>query len=447
MTPPKIYWAMAVIGLGITLSVLDATLINVALPSIAHDLGATPSASIWVVNAYQIAIVVALLPLATLGDKVGYRRIYRIGLLVFVAASIACVVSESIQALGVARAIQGLGAAGVMSVNAALIRLIYPRRWLARGIALNAFIVATASAAGPTIAAGLLAVATWPWLFAINIPLGLLAFAGAMVWLPASAKAREPFDLASAALAMLTFGLIFVGVDSLGHLEFTARTALLLGAGAIVGLFFVRRQLRLPLPLLPIDLLRIPLFALSIGTSILSFAAQMIAFVALPFYLQHTLGHSAVTTGLLITPWPLALMCAAPLSARLLDRYPAGALGALGLGVFAAGLLLLGLLPAAPGNLDIGWRMALCGVGFGLFQSPNNHTILTSGPASRSGGASGMLGTARLTGQTIGATIVALSFALQPDRIGIALYIAAALAALGAAVSALRLRAARQAQD
>ena len=215
----------------------------------------------------------------------------------------------------------------------------------------------------------------------------------------------------------------------------------MLAAGIAIGVVFVRRQLRLPLPLLPVDLLRIPVFALSMGTSVCSFAAQMIAFVSLPFFLQHTLGHSAVETGLLMTPWPLALMVTAPVSARLLDRYPAGLLGGIGLGIFASGLLALALLSSTPSALDVSWRMALCGVGFGLFQSPNNHTILTTAPPNRSGGASGMLGTARLTGQTVGATIVALTFTLAPGRSWIAMVIGAALASGGAVLSSLRLSA------
>ena len=446
LSPPTLYWAMLVIASGIVLAVLDATLISVALPTIARDLKIEASTSIWIINAYQIAIIVAILPMATLGDKVGYRRVYRIGMLVFVLASIACAWSGSVTQLGVARAAQGLGAAGVMSVNAALVRLIYPRARLARGIALNAFVVAGASAAGPTIAAGILAVANWKWLFIINIPLGLLTLAGSLKYLPASAKAQGPFDLFSALLCVLTFGFVFVGVDSLGHLDFSAFTFAILVAGLVIGTVFVRRQMRLPLPLLPVDLLRIPVFALSMGTSVCSFSAQMIAFVSLPFFLQQTLGHTAVETGLLMTPWPLALMVVAPISARLLDRYPAGLLGGVGLGIFAIGLVALALLSAAPSALDVSWRMALCGVGFGLFQSPNNHTILTTAPPNRSGGASGMLGTARLTGQTIGATIVALTFALAPGGSWIAMYIGAAFATAGAVLSSLRVSAGARAR-
>ncbi len=432
---------MLVIASGICLSVLDATLISVALPTIARDLQVAAATSVWIINAYQIAIIVAILPLATLGDKVGYRRVYRVGMVVFVFASLACSLSGSVTELGISRAVQGFGAAGIMSVNAALVRLIYPRARLSRGIAVNAFVVAAASAAGPSIAAGILAVANWQWLFIINIPLGLATLAGAMRYLPPSAKAAQPFDLFSALLSVLTFGLVFIGIDSLGHLDFSAPTFVMLGAGIVIGTVFVRRQMRLPLPLLPVDLLRIPVFALSMGTSICSFAAQMIAFISLPFFLQHTLGHTAVETGLLMTPWPLALMVTAPISARLLDRYPAGLLGGIGLAIFAAGLLALAMLPATPSALDVSWRMALCGVGFGLFQSPNNHTILTTAPPNRSGGASGMLGTARLTGQTVGATIVAFTFALAPERGWIAMIIGAVLAGGGAVLSSLRVRA------
>ena len=169
-------------------------------------------------------------------------------------------------------------------------------------------------------------------------------------------------------------------------------------------------------PLLPVDLLRIPIFALSISTSIASFCGQMLAFVAMPFYLESRFGYSAVEMGLLITPWPIAVAFAAPLAGRLVERYPAGLLGGIGLALFAAGLGTLALLPANPMPFDVVWRMALAGVGFGLFQTPNNRTMIAAAPRERSGGASGMLGTARLLGQTMGAALVALFLARYPSE-------------------------------
>ena len=140
----------------------------------------------------------------------------------------------------------------------------------------------------------------------------------------------------------------------------------------------------------------------------------MLAFVSIPFYLESHFGYSAVEIGLLITPWPIAVACAAPLAGRLVERYPAGLLGGIGLVLFAVGLGTLALMPAAASTFDVVWRMALAGAGFGLFQTPNNRTMIAAAPRERSGGASGMLGTARLLGQTLGAALVALFLARYP---------------------------------
>ncbi|GAB7538883.1 MFS transporter [Burkholderia sp. 3C] len=437
---PQRYWAIACIALGITLAVLDGAIANVALPTIAHDLRASDAASIWIVNAYQLAVTISLLPLAALGDRIGYRRVYLGGLTLFTVSSLGCALSDSLTSLATMRVIQGFGAAGIMSVNTALVRMTYPSRLLGRGIALNAMVVALSSAVGPTVASAVLAVAAWPWLFAINVPIGIAAVAVGLRALPPDRGHDAPYDYLSALLNACVFGLVIMTVDGLGHSQNHAMV-IASGIGAVgLGYVFVRRQLNQPAPLLPVDLLRIPIFALSISTSVASFTSQMLAFVALPFWLQHTLGLSQVETGLYMTPWPLVIMVVAPLAGVLSDRYSAGMLGGIGLGLFAAGLLALAMLGAHPAPFDIVWRMALCGAGFGLFQAPNNRTILSSAPRHRSGGASGMLGTARLTGQTLGAAIVALIFDIVPARgPTLALYAAAAFAAVAACVSLLRL--------
>ena len=436
---PRRYWAIAAIALAIAMSVLDSTIVNIALPSIARDFGATSAASIWVVNAYQLAILVVLLPLASLGEVVGYRRVSQAGLAVFTLASLACACAPTLLTLSIARVIQGLGAAGIMSVSAALVRFTYPQRYLGRAVGINAFVVATSAALGPTIASAVLAVAQWRWLFGINVPLGVITIVIAMRALPETERTPRPLNYAGAALYAGTFGLLLSGLQSLAHHAATPLALVQIGCGCGLGWLLVRHELPRAAPLIPFDLLRIRVFSLSLATSVCSFMAQMMALVALPFEIQR-LGHSAVETGLLMTPWPLALALAAPLAGRLADRHAAGMLGGLGLLVMAAGLVLLAFFPASGTPAEFVWRMALCGLGFGFFQAPNNRAIIASAPRARSGAAGGMLSAARLLGQALGAAGVAILFsAYAAAGSNIALYLAALLALAGAVVSVVRL--------
>ncbi|WP_295184092.1 MFS transporter [uncultured Brevundimonas sp.] len=438
---PRRYWAIVSIGLGITLAVLDGAIANVALPSIAQDLQASSAASIWIVNAYQIAIVVALLPLASLGEIVGYRRVSQAGLAVFTLASIACVFANSIETLSLARVVQGFGAAGIMSVNGALVRYTYPQRLLGRAVGINAVIVSLAAAAGPTIASAILAVGHWRWLFALNVPIGLLAVSLAGFTLPHNRLQPRKLNWVGAALNAAAFGLLITGLQSLAHGEAAVLGFGLTGAGLAAGVLLIRHERSRTSPLIPLDLLARPMFSLSVATSIISFTAQMMAFVALPFFLQGTLGLTAVETGLLMTPWPLATMIAAPLAGHLSDRYSAGVLGAIGLSLFACGLMALSFLNADSTHFDIVWRMALCGAGFGFFQSPNNRAMLSEAPKDRAGAAGGTLGMARVVGQSLGAVVVAFLLSAAPiNGVGHGFQIAAVTALFGAVMSGSRVR-------
>ncbi|WP_159998986.1 MFS transporter [Roseomonas sp. 18066] len=440
LPPAQRRWAILALGVSIAMAVMDSSIANVALPAIAADLRVSASEAILVVNAYQIAIVCSLLPLASLGELVGHERVYRTGLALFVIASCFCAMADSLTWLTLSRIVQGFGAAGLMSVNTALLRFIYPQSRLGQGVGINALVVAISSVTGPSVAAVILGIAHWPWIFAVNIPVGCLAFILAWRFLPQTPRARRRFDAASALLSAGTFGMTMTAFEQFTHGAPAWRGSLLLAGGIIAGILLVRRQTGRQAPLLPVDLLRIPVFSLSVATSICSFAAQMLAFVALPFFLQHSLGRTQVETGLLMTPWPLVLIVMSPLAGRLSDRIPAGLLGGIGLIVMATGLALLATLPAAPTAIDIAWRTALCGMGFGLFQSPNNRALLTAAPRERSGGASGMLSTARLLGQTTGATLAALTLRLAGENgAAVALTVAACIAGTAAVISFTRL--------
>jgi DHA2 family multidrug resistance protein-like MFS transporter len=440
LPPAKLRAAVITIVIAVGMSALDTSIANTALPTIASDLNASPAASIWVVNAYQLAVVASLLPLGALGEIIGFRRVYSVGLVVFTIASLLCALSYSLPTLTAARVLQGMGSAGIVSVNTALIRFIYPSNRLGRGLGFNALVVATSTALGPTVAAAILSVASWPMLFAINVPAGLLAMALAARSLPETPRAARRLDWVGSGLSAMTFAGIILAVGEAAHQAMLAQTLAVLAIALLAGTILVRQQLRQAAPLLPIDLYRRPLFALSSATSMCSFTAQGLSFVSLPFLFQTVLGHSAVETGILLTPWPVFTGILAPIAGPLSDRYPPAILGGVGLAILSSGLVLMATLPDGASYPAIMLRMAVCGAGFGFFQSPNLKAIMSSAPPGRSGGASGTIATSRLMGQSIGAALVALCFAISAQHgPTLALTLAACFAGVASIVSFSRL--------
>lgn len=385
---PRRIWAVIAASLALIMSVLDANIVNVVLPTLSREFGTSPSTTIWVMNAYQLAITVSLLSFSSPGDIYGYHKVFLSGVAVFCVTSLICVLSTSFWMLTVARVLQGFGASAITSVNTAQLRTIYPRKYLGRGLGISAMVVAVSAVAGPSVASIILSLGSWQWLFAINIPLGLLALIMGLIYLPhREKKQNRKFDKTSALANALTFGLLIYSMEGFAHHENAYLLAAQIFLLFIVGYYYIRRQLHQDFPLLPVDLLKIPIFSLSVCTSICSFTAQMLALVSLPFFLQNTLGRTEVATGLLLTPWPVATLFTAPLAGYLVERIHAGILGSIGMLIFATGLFLLTVLPAIPTDGAIIWRMIVCGIGFGLFQTPNNSTIMASAPIQRSGGA------------------------------------------------------------
>jgi DHA2 family multidrug resistance protein-like MFS transporter len=434
--------AMGALMVAILMATLDTAVTNTALPTIAGDLGSTGAAAIWVVNAYQLAMVATLVPLAALGEILGHRRVYIAGLFLFTATSLACGLAWSLPSLVLARGLQGLGASVIISVNAALLRFVYPASILGRGVGLNALVVALGFTIGPTVASAILSVTTWHWLFLINVPAGIIAIYLALRALPLTERATHAFDSIAAVLCAGFFTLLILGLGGVSHGSSKAviATEWLTSVACLCALIW--RQAGHPAPMLAIDLLRLPVFALSTVTSICSFITQGLAFVALPFLFQTVMGRSQVATGFLITPWPAAVAIMAPIAGRLSDRYQAGVLGGFGLLILCVGMAALAALPANPSDTIIALCMTLCGIGFGFFQSPNLRALLASAPPGRSGGASGILATARLLGQTAGAALVALCMNISSE-IGpvTALWLGSIFAALGSLASFLRLAA------
>ena len=419
------------------LVVLDAAIANVALPTIARSLHVTPALSVLVITAYQTALVIALLPCAALGERLGLRRVFIVGVALFTIASVACALSPSLPWLIAARFLQGLGGAAVLALGVALMRFVVPQERFGAAIGWNALTVALSSAAGPTIGAAILSEAKWPWLFAVNLPVGATALFATRA-LPYLAGTARELDLISVALNVLVFASLVVGAELLPTAQGLTIALFVVAALGLTAL--VRLELPKAAPLIPLDLLRASPFRISVIASVCCFIGQTAGLVSLPFYLQHALGQSPMMTGIYMTPWPLTVALAAPIVGRIANHVSTAWLCAAGGTCLAIGLAAAGIWPLKGDPRPLALITALCGLGFGLFNVPNNRNLFLSAPPGRSAAAGGMQGTARLAGQTAGAVLVTLLFALTSVDVAprLALAIGASMTLTAALVSTLR---------
>ncbi len=436
---PRRNAAIAAVLAAMVLAVLDAAIANVALPTMARSLQVTPGMSVWIITAYQTALVMGLLPCAALGESLGYRRVFTMGVALFTAASLLCALSPSLPWLVAARFLQGLGGAAIMALGIALLRLVVPPRQLGAAIGWNALAVALSSAAGPTIGALVLSGASWPWLFALNLPLGGLVLLASRA-LPDLAGTARPLDRFSVALNGAAFASLVVGAEVLVEQPVLAAALFATAATSLAAL--IRREMPRQAPLIPLDLLRAGSFRISAMASVCCFAGITMGLLALPFYLQHSLGQDTLMTGLYMTPWPLTVAVAAPLAGHLANRVLTAWLCAAGGVCLSLGLAAAALWPLRGSTLPLVPLTMLCGLGFGLFQVPNNRNMFLSAPPERTGAAGGMQATARLAGQTAGGVVMTLLFTVasieSAPRVGFG--IGAVLTLVAGLLSVLRVQ-------
>ena len=407
---PQRYWAAMTLLVGIGLSVLDASMANVALPTIAAEMGVSASSVVWVVNAYGLTVVVLLLPMSSIGERIGFKRLLKYGLILFVLAAIGSALSRSLPMLILFRVLQGVGGAAVMCLFGALVRQIYPVRLMAKGIGMNAMMVGVTSALGPALGAWILSIASWHWIFAFNLPLSLLAFYG-LKYLPETVPSQNRFDWLAAVLTIISIGLIVTGVKYLAEHPLGAIAGILVGLGT--GILLIRRSSLQTSPLVPVDLFRTAIMRFAVAASACTFAAQMSTFVSMPFYLEQAMGRSLMSVGFLMTGWPAGAAIMAGLAGFFTDRYPVAVL--CGVGALSMGLGV-GFVVLAPASLSDTWfwfALFCAGCGFGFFQTPNNRVLIGSAPRHRAGAVGGLQATTRVLGQTFGAAIVACMFSLS----------------------------------
>jgi DHA2 family multidrug resistance protein-like MFS transporter len=417
------------------LVVLDAGITNVALPTISAALDVAPAKAVWVASAYQLAVLIGLFPAAHIAGRIGGRKLFICGTALFTMASLLAASASGLVLLVAARFMQGIGGAAILALGIPLLRLALGQERLGSAIAWNALNVALCAAAGPAIGAVILTVADWPWLFLVNLPVGLLAIA-ASFRLPTTKGHGDRIDWSSIALHAGAAAMMFMALESLAK-RMALALALATGSAASFA-FLLQRERSKPAPLVPLDLLASRPFRLAAAASACCFVAQCGGQLALPFLLQHSLALNALAMGLVVACWPLGAALSSALANALASRTSAWVLCALGACLIAVGLLVMGALEL--GTLPIAACASLCGIGFGLFQVPNNRTLFFAAPERRSEAAGAMQATARLSGQTTGGVVVSLIFAGTASNAAprLALAVAAAFALGSAILSLLR---------
>jgi DHA2 family multidrug resistance protein-like MFS transporter len=432
---PRRLWAIVAISFGTALFVLDGTIANVALPTIARDLGVEAGVVVNVVTVYQMVLVMALLPFANLGDRWGLRRVYQCGQVTFLVASALAFIAHSLPALLAIRALQALGAGMAMSVSSAMIRQIYPRTGLGGGLGINSVIVSSANALAPALGGFIVARADWRLIFVAAVPFAIVSLLLGR-FLPNPPGSDKRFDWRSGLWSAVSLALLIGGVEIATHGGSLAIGLAVVALGAASATLLVRRERSQERPVFPVDLLANPAIGLSALAAITGFLASAGLIVALPFRFQQAMGYSPQEAGLLILPFPLTMLVVAPLAGWLSDRISPSWLGVEGMTIAIVGLFLIGFMPNDTDHVGIAWRLAICASGFGLFFSPNARMIIGGAPVHRAAAAGGLLATSRLFGQTLGAALVGVLLSLglglgpTPMMIAVALALVAALCGL-----------------
>ncbi|MGD9124121.1 MAG: MFS transporter [Desulfarculaceae bacterium] len=400
------------VGLGVLMATLDTSIVNISLPTLVQELHTDFATVQWVVVSYVLVLTSLMLSAGRIGDLFGKKRLYMGGLSLFSLASLLCGLAPSVGWLIAFRALQGLGAAGCQALGAAIITEVFPASERGRAMGVIGGIVSVGIALGPPLGGVLIAVAGWPSIFLVNVPIGLIALVTVSRTVPALARPSDGqrFDLAGAAFLFFTLAAYALGMtagQNWGFADFRI-AALLLAAAVGLGIF-ITWQAKAAQPLLFLGLFRNLLLSLNLVMGCLAFIV-VASFFIMPFFLQLVLGYSTAEMGLLIMVVPLLMGVIAPLAGSLSDRLGARGISLAGLLIMAGGCLALSTVHA-----DMGWagymlRAVPIGVGLGLFQAPNNSAILGSVKREDLGITGGLLALSRTLGHTTGIPLIGVLF-------------------------------------
>lgn len=418
------WWVLVSIGIGTFMSALDGSVVNSILPVIGQTLhpsaavgsglaGSQVAAVEWVVTVYLLVLSGLLLGFGRLGDLQGHKNVYIAGFFIFMASSALCGLAGSIPMLVFFRALQAIGAAMLSANSPAILTKSFPASMRGRALGLQATMTYMGLTVGPSLGGWLADQFTWRSVFYINVPVAILALGLSLRYIPADKpqKVGERFDWGGALVFMTGLVSLLLGLNQGHALGWASPTILaLLGGALLLIALFIRLELRQAAPMLDLSLFTSRTFSASVTSAVLNYMCVYSITFLLPFFLIQGLGYNTSQSGLTLSAMPLVMAVVAPFSGALSDRIGARSLSITGMLLIMSGLLLLAGLGPGSSQMDIAWRLMVCGLGIGIFISPNNSALMGAAPRRRQGIAAAIMATARNVGMVLGIGITGAIF-------------------------------------
>lgn len=394
--------------MGIFLSTIDGSIVNVALPTLVADLHAEFSTVEWVVLGYLLTLATLLLSIGRLGDMIGKKPIYVTGFAIFTLGSVLCGLAPTVYWLIGFRVLQAVGGAMILALGMAIVTESFPPNERGRALGLTGTMVSVGVVVGPTLGGLLIGALSWHWIFFVNLPVGIVGTLMALRFLPASRpKGHQRFDPLGAGVLFAGLLALLAGLTTGGDRGFGSTTVLLLlAAAALLLTLFALIERRVSQPIIDLALFRNKLFTVNLVSGLTTFVCMSGTIILIPFFLQGVLGYSAQRTGLLMATVPAAMGFVAPVSGALSDRLGPRPITVVGLASMVFGFYAMTTIHTQMGTMGYILRFLPVGLGMGIFQSPNNSAIMGSVPRARLGVASGLLTMTRTLGQTTGIAVM-----------------------------------------